>query len=60
MSEHKPAGNEKAGSNPDRERFERMTVSELRVYADQHYKLTFEAGVTREGMIAAILEREKG
>lgn len=44
----------------DRQRFEGMTVHELREYADKHFKLTFSNKARKVDMIAAILERKRG
>ena len=51
---------ENADKGSDRQRFEAMTVDELREYADRHFKLTFHSKVRKAEMIAAILERERG
>lgn len=49
-----------ADVNTIKERFEAMTVTALREYADKHHKLTFHENVKKSEMVAALVEREKG
>lgn len=47
-----------AVTDPEYHRFASMSEDELRLYADQHFKLTFHSGVQKPEMIAAIMARE--
>lgn len=47
-------------ADPDYQRLSAMSATDLRVYADQHFKLTFHENVRKDEMIAAIMELEKG
>lgn len=52
-------GGSDMSDDPDYRRFAAMSEDELRLYADQHFKLVFHSGVQKPEMIAAIMAREE-
>lgn len=50
---------EAATKDVAKDRFDKMTAKELRVYADTKHKLTFGCDVKRAEMIAVLRNREK-
>lgn len=59
LIEKVPSPEEAATKDVVKDRFDKMTAKELRVYADTKHKLTFGYDVKRAEMIAVLRNREK-
>lgn len=59
LIEKVPSPEEAATKDVVKDRFDKMTAKELRVYADTKHKLTFGCDVKRAEMIAVLRNREK-